>query len=209
MALGRPDHRRHHPHTGPRARLTSSRHPIDQERNTRGPVEPRPPGATAGQPRRPHTRKALNHSLLAINTRSRNIEASVSWSGRPYYLPLCPRRHIPVIVRWPLRPEAKSCGPSPWGNGSGVLLVLSTYVRGRVSVFTTIVTQLVTHPLDDLLSGKLTRLCHPPHSARTELYTHTSGHSGNIQYIQIIGESATRERARGRATADASPCAHL
>jgi hypothetical protein len=37
-------------------------------------------------------------------------------------------------------------GPSPWGNSPGGLLVLSTYVRWRVSVFTAVVTQFVTHP---------------------------------------------------------------
>ena len=43
-----PDHHRDHPPAGPRPRLTSPNRPYDQEGQPRGPVEPRPPGATAG-----------------------------------------------------------------------------------------------------------------------------------------------------------------
>ena len=50
LALGHPDHRRDHPPAGPRPRLTSRNRPCDQEGQPPGPVEPRPPGATAGQP---------------------------------------------------------------------------------------------------------------------------------------------------------------
>jgi len=39
--------------------------------------------------------------------------------------------------------------PSTWAKDPGDLLVLSTNVRWRASVSTAIVTQLVTHPLDD------------------------------------------------------------
>ena len=50
LALGQRDHHRDHPPAGPRPRLTSQNRPDNQE-GTRGPVEPRPPGATAGQAR--------------------------------------------------------------------------------------------------------------------------------------------------------------
>ena len=40
---------------GSPVRLTSRNHPSDQKRRTPGPVEPRPPGATAGHPARPDT----------------------------------------------------------------------------------------------------------------------------------------------------------
>ena len=50
LALGRPAHRRDHPPAGLRPRLTSRNRPYDQEGQTPGPVEPRPPGATAGKP---------------------------------------------------------------------------------------------------------------------------------------------------------------
>ena len=46
-------HRRHQPAPGPGTRLTSPHHPCDQEGEPRGPVEPRPPGATAGPPATP------------------------------------------------------------------------------------------------------------------------------------------------------------
>ena len=46
------DHRRHHPAAGPAHPADQhATRPYDQERTTRGPVEPRPPGATAGPPR--------------------------------------------------------------------------------------------------------------------------------------------------------------
>jgi hypothetical protein len=48
LALGHPDHRRDHPPARPRARLTSTTTPRRQKGQTQGPVEPRPPGATAG-----------------------------------------------------------------------------------------------------------------------------------------------------------------
>jgi hypothetical protein len=50
LALGRPAHRRDHPAAGLRPRLTSRNRPYDQEGGIPGPVEPRPPGATAGNP---------------------------------------------------------------------------------------------------------------------------------------------------------------
>ena len=43
-------HRRDHPPAGPPVRLTSRNHPTTRKEQTPGPVEPRPPGATAGQP---------------------------------------------------------------------------------------------------------------------------------------------------------------
>ena len=43
-------HRRDRPPAGPPVRLTSRNSHCDQEGETPGPVEPRPPGATAGQP---------------------------------------------------------------------------------------------------------------------------------------------------------------
>ena len=46
-------HRRGHPPAGPPLRLNSRNRPCDQEGATPGPVEPRPPGATAGQPGTP------------------------------------------------------------------------------------------------------------------------------------------------------------
>jgi hypothetical protein len=50
LALGHPAHRRDHPAAGPRPRLTSRNRPCDQKGQPPGPVEPRLPGATAGQP---------------------------------------------------------------------------------------------------------------------------------------------------------------
>ena len=44
------DHRRDRPAAGHPVRLTSRNSHYDQERRAPGPVEPRPPGATAGQP---------------------------------------------------------------------------------------------------------------------------------------------------------------
>ena len=50
MALGPPDHHRSHPPASHPVRLTIRNDPCDTEGATLGPVEPRPPGATAGQP---------------------------------------------------------------------------------------------------------------------------------------------------------------
>jgi hypothetical protein len=50
LALGHRDHRRGHPHSGPSVWLTSRNNPGSKEGETTRPVEPRPPGATAGQP---------------------------------------------------------------------------------------------------------------------------------------------------------------
>jgi len=50
LALDHPDHRRDHPPAGPRTRLTTTTTLLRQKGQTRGPMEPRPPSATAGQP---------------------------------------------------------------------------------------------------------------------------------------------------------------
>ena len=50
MALGPPDHHRSHPPASHPVRLTIRNDPCDTEGATLGPMEPRPPGATAGQP---------------------------------------------------------------------------------------------------------------------------------------------------------------
>jgi hypothetical protein len=46
--VGHPDHRRDHPAADPVTRLTRREPPRPSGKETRGPVEPRPPGATAG-----------------------------------------------------------------------------------------------------------------------------------------------------------------
>ena len=51
LVLGRTDHGRGHPPAGPPVRLTSQNSYRDQEGETPAPVEPRPPGTTAGQSR--------------------------------------------------------------------------------------------------------------------------------------------------------------
>jgi hypothetical protein len=48
--MDRRDHRRDRPPAGPPVRLTSRNSNCDQEGAHQGPAEPRPPGATAGQP---------------------------------------------------------------------------------------------------------------------------------------------------------------
>ena len=53
LALGHPAHRRDHPPASIRARLTSTQPPLRPGRTSPGPVEPRPPGATAGPPGTP------------------------------------------------------------------------------------------------------------------------------------------------------------
>ena len=53
LAPGQPPHRRDHPPAGPRTRLTRTKPPPRQKGHTQGPVEPRPPGATAGPPGTP------------------------------------------------------------------------------------------------------------------------------------------------------------
>ena len=50
VALDPRYHRRHQPAARPGTRLTRPHHPGDQKGETPGPVEPRPPGATAGPP---------------------------------------------------------------------------------------------------------------------------------------------------------------
>jgi len=50
MALGRRAHRRHRPPAGPPRRLTSRNSTTTRKEQPPGPVEPRPPGATAGEP---------------------------------------------------------------------------------------------------------------------------------------------------------------
>jgi Transposase DDE domain group 1/Ornithine cyclodeaminase/mu-crystallin family len=52
--------RRHRPPAGPAVRLTSPNHPCDTKGATPGPVEPRPPGATAGQPDTARARKSAS-----------------------------------------------------------------------------------------------------------------------------------------------------
>jgi hypothetical protein len=58
LAPARPDHRCHHPPAGPAVRLTSRNRHCNQGRSNPGPAEPRPPGATAGQPGTACTRKS-------------------------------------------------------------------------------------------------------------------------------------------------------
>ena len=63
-----PDHRRDHPAPRPRARLTSPNHPCDKKGQPPGPMEPRPPGATAGPPGTTRTlKKAISHSARPPN----------------------------------------------------------------------------------------------------------------------------------------------
>ena len=62
MALGHSDHRRHRPPRRPRTRLTSRTIPTTRK-DTPGPVEPRPPGATAGQPGGQPLKTAASRSL--------------------------------------------------------------------------------------------------------------------------------------------------
>ena len=58
----RPAHRRDHPAAGLRPRLTSQNHPCDQEGQPQA-REPRPPGATAGNPARQTLKTATSRSL--------------------------------------------------------------------------------------------------------------------------------------------------
>ena len=75
LALGRSAHRRDHPPAGLRPRLTSRNRPYDQEGQTPGPVEPRPPGATAGKPGTATALKTASRPPPQPDTsRSRNIE---------------------------------------------------------------------------------------------------------------------------------------
>jgi hypothetical protein len=60
LALGQRDHRRHHQPAGLAVRLTSPNHPCDTKGATPGPVEPRPSGATAGQPDTARARKSAS-----------------------------------------------------------------------------------------------------------------------------------------------------
>ena len=77
LALGRRDHRRRHPPAGPAIRLTSRNHPCDTEGATPGPVEPRPPGATAGQPATArHPKITTSRTAQASTSGTRKIEAS-------------------------------------------------------------------------------------------------------------------------------------
>jgi Transposase DDE domain group 1 len=63
-ALDRGHHRRRHPSASDPIRLTSRSRPDDQEGATQGPVEPRPPGATARQPATADTRKSTPPGYL-------------------------------------------------------------------------------------------------------------------------------------------------
>jgi hypothetical protein len=64
MALDRGHHRRRHPSASDAIRLTSRSRPDDQEGATQGPMEPRPPGATARQPATADTRKSTPPGYL-------------------------------------------------------------------------------------------------------------------------------------------------
>ena len=88
LALGRPDHLRGHPPAGHPLWLTSRNHPCDTEGATPGPVEPRPPGATAGQPATARTEKSppagqprqapqTHERSRLIATRDTNVTLSV------------------------------------------------------------------------------------------------------------------------------------
>jgi hypothetical protein len=56
MALGSGHRGRHRPPAGSPSRLTNRNSPTDQEGEDPGPWNPRPPGATAGQPATAGTR---------------------------------------------------------------------------------------------------------------------------------------------------------
>jgi hypothetical protein len=71
MALGLGHHRRGHPPAGPLLRLNSRNRHYDQERTTPGAAGPRPPGATAGQPR---TTRPGNHP--PANTSGQHISGA-------------------------------------------------------------------------------------------------------------------------------------
>jgi len=55
LALGPWDRHRDYPPAGPCTRLTSRNPPLRSRKDTCGPVEPRPPRATAGPPTWPAT----------------------------------------------------------------------------------------------------------------------------------------------------------
>jgi Transposase DDE domain group 1 len=73
-ALDRRDHHRGHPPAGHVIRLTSQNRPDDEEEKPPGPVEPRTPGATAGQPGTAGTRKSnpAEHLSTADHGRERS-----------------------------------------------------------------------------------------------------------------------------------------
>ena len=76
LALGREHHRRHHPPAGPPVRLTSRNSPATRKEKPPGPVEPRPPGATAGQPGTArHLKISPSRCLRPATSGTRKIEA--------------------------------------------------------------------------------------------------------------------------------------
>ena len=77
LALGHGHHRRHQPPASHPVRLTSRNSPPIRKEQTPGPVEPRPPGATAGQPGISRTGKSTSaEHPQASRSRIRKVRAT-------------------------------------------------------------------------------------------------------------------------------------
>jgi hypothetical protein len=75
-----PDHHRHHPAAGPRARLTTTKPPLRQKGQTQRSVEPRPPGAAAWPPGTPKMLKQQDAAASASHTKIAKYRGYLSGS---------------------------------------------------------------------------------------------------------------------------------